>query len=289
MSRVTLTTANETTGLERQMRRERSRRTWIALGRGVGLFALMLAVVLAVWQVLLSAFDVSDFVAKGPLDVWQWLMADDDAAENREIVFGRLGVTLVHAFIGFVAGLVLALVVALAFQLSKGIEAALMPVAMLLRSVPLVAMAPVITLIFGRDVMGVAVIGAIVVLFPALVNIVFGLRSASPQMNDLIAVYGGGKATQLVKVALPTSLPAFFAAVRISVPGSFTGALLAEWLATGDGIGGSLSGAITQARFAEVWASVAVTTVVALVLYNLVQIVENVVLARMGMHAQRGV
>lgn len=289
MSRVTLTTANETTDLERRMRRERSRRTWVALGRGVGLFALMLAVVLAVWQVLLSAFDVSDFVAKGPLDVWQWLMADDDAAENRETVFSRLGVTLGHAFIGFVAGLVLALVVALAFQLSKGIEAALMPVAMLLRSVPLVAMAPVITLIFGRDVMGVAVIGAIVVLFPALVNIVFGLRSASPQMNDLIAVYGGGKATQLVKVALPTSLPAFFAAVRISVPGAFTGALLAEWLATGDGIGGSLSGAITQARFAEVWASVAVTTVVALVLYNLVQIIENVVLARMGMHAQRGV
>ncbi|WP_231915935.1 ABC transporter permease [Microbacterium karelineae] len=275
--------------LEREMRRARTRATWVALGRSLALFALMIAVVLVLWQALLAVFGVTEYVGKGPLDVWQWFTRDDDAGENRALVFGRLGVTLGHAFIGFVAGLVVALVVALLFQLSRGIEAALMPLAMLLRSVPLVAMAPVITLIFGRSVLGVAVIGAIVVLFPALVNIVFGLRSASPQMNDLIAVYGGGPVTQLVKVALPTSLPAFFAAVRISVPGAFTGALLAEWLATGDGIGGSLSGAITQAKFTEVWAAVAVTTAVALVLYNLVQILETTVLARMGMDAQRGV
>ncbi|WP_260406162.1 ABC transporter permease [Microbacterium sp. G2-8] len=275
--------------LEREMRRERTRAMWLALGRRLALFLLMIAVVLVMWQALLVVFGVSDYVGKGPLDVWQWLVTDDEAAENRALIFGRLGITLGHAFLGFVAGLVLALLVALLFQLSRGIEAALMPVAMLLRSVPLVAMAPVITLIFGRSVLGVAVIGAIVVLFPALVNIVFGLRSASPQMNDLIAVYGGGTVTQLVKVALPASLPAFFAAVRISVPGAFTGALLAEWLATGDGIGGSLSGAISQAKFTEVWAAVAVTTAVALVLYNVVQILEDVVLARMGMRAQRGV
>ena len=47
---------------------------------------------------------------------------------------------------------------------------------MLLRSVPLVAMAPVLLLIFGQGKLGVAVIAAIVVLFPALVNIVLGLR-----------------------------------------------------------------------------------------------------------------
>lgn len=275
--------------LESRMRQERSLGAWLALGRSLAMFLVMLAVVMLLWQALLWVFEVSDFVGKGPADIWRWLFVDDGAADNRAVVFARLGVTVGHAFIGFVAGIVLSLLVALLFQLSKGIEAALMPVAMLLRSVPLVAMAPVITLIFGRDVLGVAVIGAIVVLFPALVNIVFGLRSASPQMNDLIAVYGGGRMTQLVKVALPTSLPAFFAALRISVPGAFTGALLAEWLATGDGIGGNLNSAITAARFTEVWAAVAVVTVVALVLYNLVQTLENVVLARMGMHAQRGV
>jgi ABC-type nitrate/sulfonate/bicarbonate transport system permease component len=159
----------------------------------------------------------------------------------------------------------------------------LMPMAMLLRSVPLVAMAPVIILIFGRDFASVAVIGGIVVLFPALVNIVFGLKSASPQMNDLVTVYGGTAWTRLRKVALPSSLPEFFAAVRISVPGAITGALLAEWLAVGGGIGGSVGGYISGAQFNAVWTAVVLVTGTALVLYNLVQIIESVVLARVGM------
>jgi ABC-type nitrate/sulfonate/bicarbonate transport system permease component len=90
-------------------------------------------------------------------------------------------------------------------------------------------------------------------------------------------------------VALPSSLPSFFAAVRISVPGAITGALLAEWLATGEGIGGAIGGYIAQAQFSALWASVVVVTAVSLVLYNLVQIVENVVLARMGMHPDKRV
>ena len=108
--------------------------------------------------------------------------------------------------------------------------------------------------------MTVAVIGGIVVLFPALVNISFGLKSASPQMNDLVEVYGGGAWSKLRKVAMPSSLPAFFAAVRISVPGAITGALLAEWLAVGGGIGGSIGGFIPQAQFTALWASVVAVT-----------------------------
>jgi ABC-type nitrate/sulfonate/bicarbonate transport system permease component len=154
--------------------------------------------------------------------------------------------------------------------------------------VPLIAMAPLIILIFGRDVTTVAVIAGIVVLFPALVNIVFGLRSASPEMLDVVSVYGGNSWTALRKVALPASLPAFFAAVRISVPGALTGALLAEWLATGDGIGSAIQTASSQVQFSLVWSSVVVVTGVSLVLYNVVQIIETLVLARMGMKPSQG-
>ena len=159
---------------------------------------------------------------------------------------------------------------------------------MLLRSVPLIAMAPLIILIFGRDVATVAVVAGIVVLFPALVTIVFGLHSASPQMLDVVAVYGGSRWTALRKVALPASLPSFFAAVRISVPGALTGALLVEWLATGDGIGSAIQTAYSQVQFSLVWSAVVVVTAVSLVLYNVVQIVETVVLARMGMKVDQG-
>lgn len=266
------------------LRRQAAAATARALGRDLLKLVVTLVVVTVLWQLALWAFGVNTYIGKGPADIWAYLVTDADAGDNRAVLFDRLWVSLGHAVIGFVAGLVVALVAAMLFQLNRGVEHALMPLAMLLRSVPLVAMAPVITLIFGRDLWSVAVIGGIVVLFPALVNIVFGLRSASPQMLDLVTVYGGSAFTALRKVALPSSLPAFFAAVRISVPGALTGALLAEWLATSDGIGGGIGPAISQSRFPEVWASIVLVTAAALILYNLIQAIEDVVLTRLGMH-----
>ncbi|WDG17991.1 ABC transporter permease [Microbacterium sp. Clip185] len=260
-----------------------------AFGWGMVTFIGTLVGVLALWVGVLAILKVSPMIAKGPVDVWNYLFTLPAAEANRELMFGNLAVTLGHSLIGFVSGLVVAILGASIFQLSKGIEHALMPVAMLLRSVPLIAMAPVIIMIFGRDIATVAVIGGIVVLFPALVNISFGLKSASAQMNDLVEVYGGGSWAKLRKIAMPSSLPAFFAAVRISVPGAITGALLAEWLAVGGGIGGSIAGYIPQAQFSALWTSVVLVTIVSLVLYNVIQIVENVVLARMGMRAQTGI
>jgi ABC-type nitrate/sulfonate/bicarbonate transport system permease component len=273
--------------VDARLRRERTRRMLSALGGSILTFLLTLLTVGVLWVGVLWVSGISPLIAKGPVDVWKYLFVVPAAEANRALIFGDLAVTLGHSVIGFAAGLVVALVGSAVFQLSRGAEHALMPVAMLLRSVPLIAMAPVIIMIFGRDLWTVAVIGGIVVLFPALVNISFGLKSASVQMNDLVEVYGGGAWTRLRLVAMPSSLPAFFAAVRISVPGAITGALLAEWLATGGGIGGSIGGFIPQAQFTALWASVVVVTVVSLVLYNLIQIVEDVVLARMGMHDQK--
>ncbi|MGP3533455.1 ABC transporter permease [Microbacterium sp. RD1] len=269
--------------LNADIRRESRRATLRALGRSLLTFLLTIVAVIVLWVGALWVLQISPYVGKGPIDVWNFLVTVPNAAANRAQLFGQLWVTLGHAAVGFLAGLVAALLIAAAFQLSKGVEHALMPLAMLLRSVPLVAMAPVIILIFGRDFASVAVIGGIVVLFPALVNIAFGLKSASPQMNDLVSVYGGSAWTRLRKIALPSSLPEFFAAVRISVPGALTGALLAEWLAVGGGIGGAVGGYISGAQFSAVWSAVVLVTGTALVLYNLVQIVESVALARMGM------
>jgi ABC-type nitrate/sulfonate/bicarbonate transport system permease component len=286
---TTETGLNAVVELRREVRAESMRSVFRALGTSIITFLVTIVSVLVLWVGVLWVFDVSPYIAKGPVDVWNYLFTVPDAAANRAELGGNLVVTLGDAFIGFVAGLAVALLGAIMFQLSKGIEHALMPVAMLLRSVPLVAMAPVIIMIFGRDDWSVAVIGGIVVLFPALVSIAFGLESASPQMHDVVTVYGGTPWTGLRKVALPSSQPSFFAAVRISVPGAITGALLAEWLATGEGIGGAIGGYIAQAQFSALWASVVVVTAVSLVLYNLVQIVENVVLARMGMHPDKRV
>jgi ABC-type nitrate/sulfonate/bicarbonate transport system permease component len=271
-----------------RLRREALRALGRAVGRSVLIAALTLVLVLGLWLAVLTFFGISPYIAKGPLDVWDFLVVDEDAAANRAVLFTNLGVTLRHALTGFVVGLVVAILGAILFRLSRAAESALMPVAMLLRSVPLVALAPVIILIFGfGSEASVAVIGGIVVLFPALVTMVFGLKAASPQMLDVVSVYGGSTLTAVRKVALPGALPSLFAAIRVSVPGAITGALLTEMLSTGDGIGYTTLQYLPQAKFADVWAAVVVVTAVSLVLYFVVQILETIVLTRMGMTERR--
>lgn len=283
-----MTATVEANSIDEGLRRDRRR----ALGRAL-LHALLngtltLVVVFALWQAVVSFTGISPYVAKGPLDVWEFLATDPEAGQHWSDLLPLLGQTLQDAAIGFVTGMLAALVLAVLFTMSKAVQAGVMPLALLLRSVPLVAIAPVIILITGRGTTAsVAVIGSIVVLFPALASILFGLSRASAESLDVIRVFGGSGLTALLKVALPGALPSLFAAARVSVPGAVTGALLAEWLSTGTGIGGMIQKFSTSARFEDLWASVAVITLVTLLLYNLVALIESAVLARVGMTGSR--
>lgn len=260
----------------------------VALRRSVGRSLInalaTVLIVLALWWAVVNLTGISTYVAKGPGEVWEFLFTADDAAENRMGLWPLIGQTVQDAALGFGVGMLVALLLAVAFSLAKAIEAGVMPLALLLRSVPLVAIAPVIILITGRGTAAsVAVIGSIVVLFPALASILFGLSRATKESLDLVHVYGGGRLAQLRKVSVPGALPSLFAAARVSVPGAVTGALLAEWLSTGQGIGGMIVKFTATVRFDDLWASVAIITLLTLVLYNLVQIAETLVLTRMGM------
>jgi len=253
-----------------------------AVLRAVGTMALVLAVVVGLWVLALEVFDVSTYVGKGPMDVIDILFVDEDAAALRSEIAGLLGRTLIDAGIGFLAGMLAAVVLAAVVVRFRAAESAIMPVALILQTVPLIALAPMLILLVGRGYSIVAVMSAVVVLFPALVNIVVGLRSVNPQMRDVVLVYGGRPASVLRKVAFPSALPAFFASVRIAVPASMTGALLAEWLATGKGIGYAVVSAASRSQIGKVWALVVVITLVSLLLYLVAQLVEAAVLSRFG-------
>ena len=253
-----------------------------AVLRHVGTAVLVLAVVVLLWTVLLRVFDVSPYVGKTPAEVWTTLFGEEDSAALRAEIGMLLRQTLLDAGVGFVAGMAAAVVLAAVVVRYRLLESAVMPVALVLQTVPLIALAPILILAVGRGYVLVATMSAIVVLFPALVNIVLGLRSVPPQMRDLVLVYGGTPSTVLRRVGFPSALPALFASVRIAVPGALTGALLAEWLATGQGIGYAVVSAAGRSQNARVWALVVVVTVTALVLYLLAQLVEAAVLSRYG-------
>jgi ABC-type nitrate/sulfonate/bicarbonate transport system permease component len=251
-------------------------------GRSAVSIVLAIAVLLAVWLGFIKFFAVNPLVAKSPIDVYRYLVTSPDAGSNWSHINTGLGRTLVDAGVGFIAGLLAAFVVAVLFVLSQTIEAAFLPIAMIIRSVPLVAMTPVITLVFGRGLLGTTVVSGIVVFFPSLVIMVFGLRSAPRQAADLCRAYGASPWMTMRKVALPSALPSIFASARIAVPGALVGALLAEWLATGKGLGNQMLQDGSTFLYDDLWASVVVITVVSVLIYAAVGVLETVVLARFG-------
>jgi ABC-type nitrate/sulfonate/bicarbonate transport system permease component len=84
------------------------------------------------------------------------------------------------------------------------------------------------------------------------------------------------------KVMIPSALPSFFTAARISAPAAIVGALLAEWLATGKGIGYQMLLDVTSFESDDLWASVVAVTLASLLIYSLISVLEGLILARFG-------
>jgi sulfonate transport system permease protein len=245
------------------------------------LLIVSVGILIGLWYGLIRYFDLNAFFAKDPDDVYRYLASGPDAAEHRTFLFDALWQTLRDAIGGYLVGTLAATLVAIAVVLSRGLEQAIMPVAITLRSVPLVAMTPLIALIFGRGVVGVTVVVGIVTFFPTLVNVTVGLRSAPELACDLVKASGGNRLMVVRKVRLLYALPAFFASARIAGPAAIGGAILAEWLATGKGLGNVLTVSYSASNFNVLWSGAVLIVAVSVGLYGLIGVVEGLVLARL--------
>lgn len=258
--------------------------------RTAAMMAASVVILAVLWDVTITALHASPFLAKKPVDVWDYLfvhnaLSSTTPAQNRSQLLALLWVTLGHAGIGFIFGVGASILIAVLFALVQPLEFVFMPIAMLLRTVPLLAMAPVIYLIFGNGVVTAAFIGGIVVFFPLLANLTVGFASASPQAVELVRAYGGNRWTVMRKVAFPSALPYFFASMRIAVPGAITGAMLYEWLFTYQGLGAAITYSKNMSNYGEMWAIAVLITLVAILLYTAVVIIEEPVLAKWGPEA----
>ncbi|WP_280438372.1 ABC transporter permease [Nocardia carnea] len=240
----------------------------------------VLAIVL-VWTLFLRTVNVSPFVAKSPADVWTYLISAPEAGANRSAIATDLLHTLTDAAYGYVLGLALAAAISLLFYFSRTAEAMFTPAITAMHAIPMVTVAPILVLIFGRGAAATAVIGAAIVVVPALLTMLHGIRSTPRADIDMITAFGATTLTTFLKVSLPYAIPTWFAAARVAVTTSVVGALLSEWLATGEGLGGQMLRAANEFQFDRLWASVVVLTVVCVVVYQMVAVVEDLVTARM--------
>lgn len=245
---------------------------------------LSLGVALVLWAGVIKVLNLNPYFAKGPSAVFDLLFQGPTASAQRSELFSALLTTLRDALLGFSCGTAAAIIVAVGVVLRRGVAQTVMPIAIALRSVPLVAMTPLLTLIFGQGLLTVGLISGIVTFFPSLVNIVAGLRSVTPQSFDLFRAYGAGEAKVLWHLQAPYAIPSLFTAARIAAPGALLGAILAEWLATGQGLGYIMVTSSSESQYSMLWATIATITIVSVVVYNAVSLIERSVSQRFGIN-----
>lgn len=245
------------------------------------------ALVVGAWVGLFELLGLNPYFAKRPDDVWAWLVTSPAAAGHRQELLAASGQTAAVAIPGYVAGLLMGVLLAAVFSLSARTRQALTPVAVALRCVPIIAIAPLLVGALGRGAFGTAVVVAIMTFFPTLVSCLYGLARLPGHVADVFATYATTPTRVLLLGRLPAMAPAFFAAARIAAPTALLAATVAEWLATGTGLGNMMAVDAATSRYTSLWSTVVVVTLIALAAYALVEVVEARVLAVLAPEQRR--
>lgn len=292
-------------------RRERARRTLIFAA-----FLVVLALFYTGYKAFGQAIDdsqrdwwvVGSFLPrsddKNMPPVLDILAEFGEAPREGGITIGRLTLdgalfTLREAAVGFAAGTVIGLAIAVALSQSRRAERGVLPYVIASQTVPLIAIAPIVV-VWGRtnfgflpwrweDWMSVSLIATYLTFFPVAVNGLRGLRSPSPEAAELMQSYAAGRRQVLRRLQLPASLPYLFPALRIAATASVVGAIVGEISA---GVRGGLGRLILD--FAgkyitgpeRLYVAIIGACITGLVAVGVVAAAERLLLARRGIVAR---
>ena len=223
---------------------------------------------LALWEIITVGFHVPSYMAPSPLDV---VGAFHD---NGQILWSNFLPTLGEALAGFFFGNLIAVMVAVLFVHSQTAERAFYPVAVFMHTIPIIALAPILVLLFGNGVTPKVIIAALICFFPTLVNMVRGLKAVSPAALDLMRVLSATPAETFWKVRPQSSLPFLFAALKIAATTCVIGAIVAEWIGSSFGLGALIIEATYNFRSSLLYATVFVAALLAVLLFSAVSIAE---------------
>ena len=157
-------------------------------------------------------------------------------------------------------------------------ERAAFPWAIVLQTVPIVAIAPLLTIWFGFTLVPKITIAAIICFFPVLVNTTRGLRSVSIQALELMNVLSASKSAIFWRLRLPSSLPYVFAGLRIAATLAVIGAIVAEFTGSNRGIGYVIVQASYRLDTRLMFAAIALSSLGGILFFSLIGWIEKTTL-----------
>ncbi|MDQ1899257.1 ABC transporter permease [Paracoccus sp. WLY502] len=197
-------------------------------------------------------------------------------------------VTLSATLAGFAIGTVAGILLAVGIVHNRAMDQSVMPWAVASQTVPILAIAPMVIVVFAS--MGVtgllpkAIIAAWLSFFPVLVGMVKGLRTPDAMQLDLMHSWNASRAQQFWRLRLPSSLPYLFASLKVAIAAALVGTIVGELPAGATaGLGARLLSGSYYGQTVQIWSALFAAAILAAVLVMLIGALERLTLRRMGL------
>lgn len=230
---------------------------------------IIVGVTLLAWEGLVWWWAVPIYILPAPSRIVQTLFGN--VAMYAEATAVTLGEALAGLVLGTVAGVGLAILLSLWPRLERGV----MTLAILVKSTPLVAIAPLLTIWLGFGVLPKIIITALLTFFPVLVNVLAGLQRADPAMLDLFHTWHSSRRQIFRHVRGPSALPYLFTALKIAGPLALIAAVVAEWTGASAGLGRTMWLAYTNLNLPYLFAAIFILAFAGVSLYGAIVWLEK--------------
>lgn len=219
---------------------------------------------LATWEFVVWWFKLPNFVLPRPGEI---LVA---ATADPQNLFHDTITTISEALVGYLAGSLLGLMVAIVFVAAPLIERLFMPLYVTINSVPMIAYGPLAIIWLGIGSFSKIVLILFSVSYTVLINALAGLRSCDPAAMALLRSFGANRRTILLKLRIPAALPWIFNGLRVAVVHSMILAIVLEMLGANAGLGWSIFKSTQMMNFVEAWVAVGMSVIASLIIYSIV-------------------
>lgn len=225
--------------------------------------------ILVIWQAVSSFGIVPGYMLPSPIQVLKAFL------QEFPLLMENSRVTLMEAFIGLFCGVAFGFAMAVLMDRFEGLYQAFYPLIVLTQTIPTVAIAPLLVLWFGYEMLPKIILIVIATFFPITVGVLDGFRSADQDTMNLLRSMGAGRLQIFRYVKLPGAMSQFFASLRISAAYSVVGAVISEWLGGFNGLGVYMTRVKKAFAFDKMFAVIFLISFISLLLMKLVDYLQK--------------
>lgn len=229
----------------------------------------VLAGLLVVWQAGVWIFDVSELLLPAPTAVLR------ETAKIAPLLLENAGSTVGASLVGFAAAALGGVALGILLVSSNVTEKAVFPLLLMSQTMPKIAVTPLLLIWFGYGMKSKIIVAFLMAFFPVLIDTMVGLRATPNELLLLARSIGACPLTVFRMFRLPYALPYIFGGLRVAAVFAVTGAVVAEFVGAENGLVYLLVVAQSQYQTSVVFGIIALLSILTMLLFGLVELVER--------------